>query len=581
MVHHRQRIRIGTVDEVKQHGTMVVAGSDRPLVVLYHQGQIYAIDNRCPHMGFPLHRGSMQDGILTCHWHHARFDLASGCTFDLWADDIPSYPVEIHDGEVWVIMQHNGVDPDARWQRRLREGMEQNLRLVQAKAIIGWLDGGASPVSILTQAGLYGVHHRQAGWSSGLTILTAMGNILPYLTDEERIVPLYQGVLHVADDCSNEPPQVLLQPLGASTVSLTALKRWLRRWVEVRDRDGAERCVLTALALGASAADMTDMLMAAATDHFYLDVGHTLDFINKSFELLQHIGWEYANVVLPSVLSHLTNAERSEERNAWRHPIDLVPLVHDACDRLPTLLAAGQGKKPWHNTAALVEALLGDSPQDIVTALCDSLQDGATPHDLAQALVCAACRRIVHFHTSNEFSDWIAVLHTFTYSQALYQAMRRTASLEMLRGVFHGAMRVYLDRFLNVPAAPLPEPHDPSQPVLSTADFPQRFLALLDTQQQVDAASAMVYQYLTAGYPVDQLYRTLTTALVREDADFHSFQMLEGALQQHRVLGAIPDGQLMLVAAARFLAAHAPTQRERLQTATIALRLHRGEALYA
>jgi hypothetical protein len=36
----------------------------------------------------------------------------------------------------------------------------------------------------------------------------------------------------------------------------------------------------------------------------------------------------------------------------------------------------------------------------------------------------------------------------------------------------------------------------------------------------------------------------------------------------------------MLVAAARFLAAHAPTQRERLQTATIALRLHRGEALW-
>ena len=50
--------------------------------------------------------------------------------------------------------------------------------------------------------------------------------------------------------------------------------------------------------------------MAAATDHFYLDVGHTLDFINKSFELLQHIGWQHASIVLPSVLGHLTTAER-------------------------------------------------------------------------------------------------------------------------------------------------------------------------------------------------------------------------------------------------------------------------------
>jgi hypothetical protein len=384
----------------------------------------------------------------------------------------------------------------------------------------------------------------------------------------------------VARNCDGQPPQVLLQPLATTSVSLSTLKRWLRRWIEVRDRNGAERCVLTALALGASAAEMTDLLLTAATDHFYLDTGHTLDFINKSFELLQHIGWQHAHVVLPSVLGHLTTAERSEERNAWRHPIDLVPLVHAACDRLPALLEAGRDK-PWHGAAALVETLLGDSPQEIVTALCDSIRDGATPRELAQALVCAACRRIVHFHTSNEFGDWIAVLHTFTYSNALYQALKRTASPELLRGVFHGAMRVYLERFLNIPPAPLPTPPEPAHTAEHAADFRHRFLELLDTQQQVEAAGAMVYEYLTAGAPLDQLYRTLVTALVREDADFHSFQMLEAAIQQHRELGATPAGHLMLVAAARFLAAHAPTQRELLQTATIALRLHRGEALYA
>ena len=72
-----QHIRIGTLDELKQQGMLVVSGRDRPLAVFYHQDRLYAIDNRCPHMGFPLHRGTIQDGILTCHWHHARFDLAS------------------------------------------------------------------------------------------------------------------------------------------------------------------------------------------------------------------------------------------------------------------------------------------------------------------------------------------------------------------------------------------------------------------------------------------------------------------------------------------------------------------------
>lgn len=579
-MHHRtQRIRVGTVDEIKQQGAVVVTGHDRPLAVFYHQDQIYAVDNRCPHMGFPLHRGTTQDGILTCHWHHARFDLASGCTFDLWADDIPSYPVDIDAGTVWVLMPPQDPDGLGRWQRRLREGMEQNIRLVQAKAVIGLLDSGAASEDLLAQAGLYGVQQRQAGWSSGLTILTAMGNVLPLLPAEELIGPLGQGVLHVARDCDDEPPQILLQPLATDTVPLSTLKRWLRRWVEVRDRNGAERCVRTALELGASPETMTDMLMAAATDHFYLDVGHTLDFINKSFELLAHIGWEHASTVLPSVLVHLTTAERSEERNAWRHPVDLVPMVRDAFAAMPDVLDAGQGKQ-WDDRDTLVETLLSDCPQDIITALCDSLQGGATARQLAQALVMAACRRVVHFHTSNEFSDWNAVHHTFTYSNALYQAMKRTASPEMLRGVFHGAMRVYLDRFLNVPPVPLPAPPESSRPFADAEEFSQRFLTLLDTQQQVDAAGEMVYHYLTAGYPVDRLYRTLVTALVREDAGFHSFQMVEGAIQQHRELGDTPAGHLMLVAAARFLAAHAPTQRERLQTTTIALRLHRGEMLY-
>jgi nitrite reductase/ring-hydroxylating ferredoxin subunit len=62
-------------------------------------------------MGFPLERGSVEDGILTCHRHHARFDLQSGCTFDLWADDAPIFPVEIRDDEVWVKVVIDDEDP--------------------------------------------------------------------------------------------------------------------------------------------------------------------------------------------------------------------------------------------------------------------------------------------------------------------------------------------------------------------------------------------------------------------------------------------------------------------------------------
>src|SRR5436190_3107797 len=93
----------GTLDELKGKGRLVLRGPHRPILLLAHGDRVFALDNRCPHMGFPLDRGSVADGILTCHWHHARFELASGCTFDLWADDVPNCPVEIRaGGEIWV-----------------------------------------------------------------------------------------------------------------------------------------------------------------------------------------------------------------------------------------------------------------------------------------------------------------------------------------------------------------------------------------------------------------------------------------------------------------------------------------------
>ena len=86
-------IHVGTLAELKTAGKKVVMGRHAPLLVIHHDGQVKAVDNRCPHLGFPLDQGSIQDGILTCHWHHARFDVSSGCTFDLWADDVPTAEV--------------------------------------------------------------------------------------------------------------------------------------------------------------------------------------------------------------------------------------------------------------------------------------------------------------------------------------------------------------------------------------------------------------------------------------------------------------------------------------------------------
>ena len=62
-----------TVEALKAKGRLVVRGAHRPILVVHDRGRVFALDNRRPHMGFPLDRGSIEDGILICHWRHARF----------------------------------------------------------------------------------------------------------------------------------------------------------------------------------------------------------------------------------------------------------------------------------------------------------------------------------------------------------------------------------------------------------------------------------------------------------------------------------------------------------------------------
>ena len=254
----------GSLDELKAKGRLVVHGRHRPILVIYDRGRVFALDNRCPHMGFPLERGSLEDGILTCHWHHARFDLESGCTFDLWADDVPICPIEVRNGDVWVKTTFGHANPASHWRQRLADGLAHDLGLVVAKAVHGQLAADVPRADIVRQVALFGAQNRD-GWGVGLTILTALANLLPFLPEEEAYLDLFHGARHVAADCDGEAPRRERAPLG-SRPDPTALKGWLQRWTNVRHREAAERTLLTAIASGLSPAVLADVLLAAETE---------------------------------------------------------------------------------------------------------------------------------------------------------------------------------------------------------------------------------------------------------------------------------------------------------------------------
>jgi nitrite reductase/ring-hydroxylating ferredoxin subunit len=589
--HSTDFIRAATLEELRAARKIVVRGARCPLLVVYDHGKVFALDNRCPHLGFPLHRGSVEDGILTCHWHHARFDLASGCTFDLWADDVPTAAVEVRDGVVWVCPHTRYTDGDAHWRNRLSEGLEQNIGLVIAKAVLGLVGEGVDYRALIRDAVLFGARNRD-GWGIGLTILTALAKLIPSLPEEESYLALYKGISRVARDCDGAAPRRDRLPLAPREFQpLPLLERWFRHWSRVRHRDAAERTLLTAIASGASSIELAALMLTAITDRYFADGGHVADFTNKAFESLDIIGWEHAPAILPSVVDQIVGARGSEESNAWRQPIDLVPLCEAAFAELPELLAEGKTKRgSWRAHEEFAKRLLGDDPAEVVAALKSTIRDGATAPDLGRGVAYAAALRVAFFGTSNEHSDWDTALHCFTYCNAVRQLLTRITAdrpiemerPELLRGLFHGAMQIYLIRFLNVPPARLPGGGDDKLDDLPREDGELReaFLTALDSQGAVKTAGRLVARYLVLAHPVEPLIATLARAVLREDAGLHTYQMLEAGVQQFRQWGESAAGRHILIAVARYIAAHSPTERAQLQTAMVARRLSRGEALY-
>src|SRR5207247_9999650 len=62
-----QWVRVAALSDVPLGEAKAIRfGEGRSIALFNVDGRIYATDNQCPHMGYPLTRGAVRHGILTC-----------------------------------------------------------------------------------------------------------------------------------------------------------------------------------------------------------------------------------------------------------------------------------------------------------------------------------------------------------------------------------------------------------------------------------------------------------------------------------------------------------------------------------
>lgn len=111
-------IRVLTREDLPPGTRRVSHVADREILLINHQGEIYAVGNRCPHMQASLESGQVTaTGEIVCPRHHSVFDLESGNVED-WVPwpplvgralgaisqqrSLPAYPTKVEGGGIWV-----------------------------------------------------------------------------------------------------------------------------------------------------------------------------------------------------------------------------------------------------------------------------------------------------------------------------------------------------------------------------------------------------------------------------------------------------------------------------------------------
>ena len=568
--------------------TQIEEGKGRPftvggthLALFRHEGKARAVDNRCPHMGYPMSEGSIRDGILVCHWHHWEFDVKTGGCLLSSGDDLRTFPVEVRDdGYLYV-----GIASDEktaakqrlvdRGKRALEQGLKDRSSFLIAKAVAALGHAGGTTRETIQQGLYYGARKAGDGWSSGMAILAIAANMWDDVDEADHSLYLVHGLTQIGRRASGSSRRHLFPfPRADEEPDLDTCKRWFRLYVEQRNTGAAERILITLHDRAHSPEQIADVVFAAATDHYFTGDGHALDFANKMFEALDYVGWTGASEILRPIVIDLVGRTRHEETSRWA---DSVPVLTDVFSRLEAIWDENQRNRATLDISACAELMLGDDFRPIVEKIEARLRQGVDPLDLCRAMTYAGAIRIARFHLKNE-GDWHDVANIYSYTHALYRAFLLAPSPELVRGIFHGAVFMTYLRWLNMPAARLPQPGQRELDGPATENEMLDRLQELADFQKVFEAEVVVNQYLEAGHDVERLRHALAHITLREDAELHMFQVLEVAFR-HFDLSSDPEERRMhLLAATRYITAQ-KVMKGILWSTENAERLQRGDLL--
>jgi len=431
-------------------------------VLRNEEGELWAVDNRCPHEGYPLAEGQLRGCTLTCAWHNFKFDLRDGRC--LKGDEaVAVFPVRVVDGRVQVDPRPPRDDGAIdRGLARLREGMLERKLGQLARDATRLLALGVPPQRIAVEAARFDAERAEYGSTHALAVANDVLPLCSRHTGTGAALPLMQ-VLDLASESNvRRPVRPLAEPVDPGADPVAAGRR-LRELVEREDGEGAEALLRGALARGFGRAELEPWLYGPCCDHF-LSFGHPVIYQVKLFDLLDAAGWEHAQVLLPAHLRGIVDATREDTLPRWQAFTRRLTACEGALAAWWAAAPAGgtAAELPPERRASWWSALVDGDRDAAFDAVQEALDAAVAPTAIADVIAAAATARLLRFDLAIDADDtvqdgWLEVTHTLTFAAAVHAAVQRYRDPTALRLLFYAARFVNNARTLDAdPVPPLP-----------------------------------------------------------------------------------------------------------------------------
>lgn len=438
-------------DKLKAKSRFLFRHEKAQIVVFLSNGHIYALDNRCPHEGYPLIQGEMdpEQCTLTCHWHNWKFDIKSGAA-KVGQDSVRTYPTKHINGEVWVdLSPPSQAELSRKILDSVQEGFEKRQYGRMARDLARFHYQGLDPLIALRAAIVWSHDKLEFGMTHAYAVTADWVHLYQRFSEpKEGLTALVEALDHMAFDA-------LRHPTFAYTEGLEGFvsERFIQA-IEDENEALAIRQLRGALAAGHSFTDLQPTLSQIALSH-YNNFGHSLIYLVKGDELIQQLGKNVTEPLLLAWVRSLIYATREDLLPEFR---DYAPLVKALRERT---LSAGFGS---NEESPDFSALQGASVKTAMTWVLEQSEQ-YRPEALYQSLLLANAHNLLYFDLSyqrrhdNGVADnvgWLDFTHALTFANAVRLTCEHHPELWpqglLQLAAFYGRNTSYLDLNQNVAA---------------------------------------------------------------------------------------------------------------------------------